>query len=68
MFEHRQGDADGFAARYHCDRLVWYETHADVGRAIAREKELKGWLRVKKIALIEAENQVWTDLSLELFG
>ncbi len=68
IFEHRQGEGNGFAGRDRCNRLVWLEAHADVGGAIAREKELKGWLRVKKIALIETSNYTWVDLSLELFG
>jgi putative endonuclease len=47
--------------------LVWFEGHEDVGRAIAREKELKGWRRQKKIALVEALNPTWQDLSREWY-
>jgi putative endonuclease len=63
VFEHKWKEHDGFTARYNCDRLVWFERHQDVQRAIAREKELKGWRRAKKIALIESANAAWVDLS-----
>ena len=63
VFEHKWKEHDGFTARYNCDRLVGFERHQDVHRAIAREKELKGWRRAKKIALIESANAAWVDLS-----
>ena len=50
-------------AKYNCDRLVWLEEHQEIARAITREKELKGWRSARKIALIEARNPVWVDLS-----
>jgi predicted methyltransferase len=46
---------------------VWFKGHQDIARAIAREKELKGWRRAKKIALIESVNPVWTDLSRDWY-
>jgi len=52
--QHKRCDAEGFSARYHCTRLVHYESFDDVHRAIGREKELKGWTRAKKITLIES--------------
>jgi putative endonuclease len=52
VFQHKWKEHEGFTARYNCDRLAWFERHQDVQRAIAREKELKGWRRSKKIALI----------------
>jgi putative endonuclease len=61
--QHKSGDIEGFASKYHCDRLVHYESFDDVHRAIGREKELKGWLRSKKIALIESSNPRWEDLA-----
>jgi putative endonuclease len=67
VFQHKWREHDGFTARYNCDRLVWIERHQAVQRAIAREKELKGWLREKKIALIEAANPTWGDLSREWY-
>ena len=61
--QHKRGDIEGFASQYHCDRLVYYESFDDVHKAIAREKQLKGWTRAKKIALIESKNQRWADLA-----
>ena len=61
-FEHRQGLTPGFTTRYACKRLVWYENYGRMGDAIAREKQIKGGSRAKKIALIEAMNPEWNDL------
>ena len=61
--EHKRGEVEGFASKYHCDRLVYYESFDDVHRAIGREKQLKGWRRAKKIALIESRNPRWEDLA-----
>jgi putative endonuclease len=63
IYEHKQKLADGFTAKYRIDRLVHFEDTADVITAIEREKQIKGWLRDKKIALIEASNPIWEDLS-----
>jgi putative endonuclease len=46
---------------------LWFEGHDDINRAIAGEKELKGWRRAKKIALIELVNPTWTDLSRDWY-
>jgi len=54
---------DGFSAHYRIHKLVYFETYSDIATAIAREKELKGWLRSRKVALINAENPKWKDLS-----
>jgi putative endonuclease len=62
--EHKLGIGSQFAARYMLDRLVYFERFEDVHRAIGREKEIKGWLRIKKIALIVSINPAWRDLSL----
>ncbi|MDR3738623.1 MAG: GIY-YIG nuclease family protein [Terracidiphilus sp.] len=67
VFEHKWKEYEGFSARYNCDRLVWSEHFQDVRLAIAREKQLKGWRRSKKIALIEAVNPTWVDLSREWY-
>ncbi len=61
--EHKRGEVEGFASKYHCDRMVYYESFDDVQKAIAREKQLKGWRRSKKIALIESKNPRWEDLA-----
>ncbi len=67
VFEHKWREHEGFTARYNCDRLVWFEAHQDVQRAIAREKQSKGWSRAKKIALIEKTNPAWVDLARNWF-
>jgi len=61
--EHKSGEFEGFASRYGCNRLVYYEKYQDVHRAIGREKQLKGWRREKKIKLIESQNPRWADLA-----
>jgi putative endonuclease len=66
--EHRLGLASGFTNRYHIHRLVHYESFGDIRTAIAREKEIKGWSRAKKIALIETCNPTWVDLVELLFS
>ncbi len=63
MYEHKQKFVSGFASKYNCTKLVYFDTTEDVVSAIEREKELKGWVRRKKIALIENENPNWRDLS-----
>lgn len=63
MREHKSGEFEGFASKYHCNRLVYYEKYDDVRKAIDREKQLKGWTRAKKIALIEKLNPRWADLA-----
>jgi putative endonuclease len=63
VFEHKSGRVPGFSLRYKTKKLVYFEVFGDVRAAIAREKELKGWLRNKKVALIESMNREWKDLS-----
>ena len=64
LAEHRMhNDPSSFTARYNLDRLVYFETTPDIQAAIEREKQIKGWLRRKKIALIEAVNPEWQDLA-----
>jgi putative endonuclease len=63
VFEHKSKFVEGFTAKYNIDRLVYFAETGDVTVAIEREKQLKGWLRAKKIALIESENPLWDDLS-----
>jgi putative endonuclease len=62
VHHHREGLLDGFTRRYHCHRLVFYEFHERMDEAIAREKQIKGGSRAKKMALIEAVNPQWRDL------
>ncbi len=64
LYEHRTGALPtSFTSRYRVDRLVYYEGYGEVLAAIAREKQLKGWTRVKKEALIATMNPRWEDLS-----
>jgi putative endonuclease len=65
--EHKLGIGSGFAAKYKLDRLVYFERFEDVHRAIGREKEIKGWLRRRKITLIVSVNPGWRDLSTEWY-
>ena len=63
--EHKSGLVDGFTQRYKIHRLVYYESYVDVRNAINREKEIKGWDRRRRVALIEAENPTWEDLAAD---
>ena len=63
VFEHKTGLTPGFAKRYGCDRLVFFEEADSPIVAIAREKQIKGWTRARKLALIEEQNPQWRDLS-----
>ena len=63
IHEHRAKRVDGFTRKYNITLLVHAEEFSQVGDALAREKELKGWSRAKKIALIEEGNPNWDDLS-----
>jgi putative endonuclease len=64
--EHRNGIASVFTKRYGVKILVWYEVQDDVNRAIAREKQIKGWNRAWKLRLIERHNPQWRDLAESL--
>ncbi|MCU1285189.1 MAG: excinuclease subunit [Acidobacteriales bacterium] len=63
--QHKEGTYGGFTSKYKLDRLVYYEVFTQVQNAIAREKQLKGWSRIKKIGLIVSINPAWKDLSEE---
>ena len=65
IYEHKEKFVDGFTKRYAIDRLVYYESCGSIESAIAREKQLKGWRRDRKVALIESVNPNWQDLSLK---
>ena len=67
LYEHKHKLVEGFTSRYKIDQLVYYEATNDVRSAIAREKQIKGWVRVRKVALIESINPGWSDLSLDWF-
>jgi putative endonuclease len=61
-WQHREGVADGFTKRYGCKILVWYELAGTMDSAIAREKQIKGGSRARKLTLIESKNPGWDDL------
>lgn len=63
VYEHKTGACDGFTKRYQIDRLVYYETFKYVNNAIAREKQIKRWSRIKKVQLIVSMNPAWRDLA-----
>ena len=67
VLQHKQKGIPGFTARYNVDRLVYFAATNDVHAALEREKQIKGWLRAKKIALIESVNPKWEDLSEEWY-
>ena len=67
VFEHKTKEKESFTKQYHIGRLVYYDTFRNVHEAIAQEKEIKGWRREKKIALIESMNPTWKDLSAGWF-
>ncbi len=63
--QHKSGRFDGFSKKYECNRLLYLEKYSVVQTAITREKQLKGWRRERKIALIERENPGWLDLAAD---
>ena len=63
VYEHKNKMIEGFTKKYNITKLVYYKETNDIQVAISREKQIKGWLRGKKIALIESVNPKWNDLS-----
>ena len=68
IYEHKNKLLPGFTSKYNVTRLAHFEETSDVESAIAREKQIKGWRREKKVALIESSNPQWRDLSLEWYS
>lgn len=66
IFEHRKGLIDGFSKKYNLKKLIFYEEFGQIDDAVSSEKKIKGWLRVKKIKLIELKNKNWQDLDPSL--
>lgn len=62
VFQHRQKLVEGFTKKYNVNKLVYYETFDEIMEAITREKQIKGWIREKKIHLIKSTNPKWKDL------
>ncbi len=67
MYEHKNKIIEGFTSKYSVHNLVYYEDCLSISTAIEREKQIKGWVRKKKIILIETNNPEWKDLSEEWF-
>lgn len=66
VWEHKEKLIEGFTKKYSIDKLVYYEFFETMPEAIEREKEIKGWMRWKKLALIGKNNPDWQDLYDEL--
>ena len=62
VYEHREKLVEGFTRRYNVTKLVCFETCGDIEVAIAREKQIKGWSRRRKVELINSMNEDWRDL------
>lgn len=67
ILQHKTGAFEGFTSQYKLDRLVYWERFKSVHNAIAREKQLKGWRRIKNIQLIVSMNPAWNDLAADWF-
>jgi len=65
VWQHRTKQVPGFTAKYDCTKLVYYEATEDVWAAVARERQIKGWVRRKKVALIRSMNPGFDDLSAD---
>ena len=65
--EHKQHLIPGFTQTYRVTRLVYFEQFGDICDAIAREKQIRGWVRARKIELIEVRNPTWADLAEHWF-
>jgi len=63
VIEHKHKLTKGFTKKYNVDKLVYYEETPDLNAAIAREKQIKGWLRAKKNLLVNSVNPDWHDLT-----
>jgi putative endonuclease len=66
IFQHRNAIKSNFASKYHCNRLLLHERFTNIRSAIAREKEIKGWTRAKKLTLIALLNPEFKDLAVQL--
>ena len=66
LYEHKNGVVEGFSKKYKTHKLVYVEEYDNVNDCISREKQLKGWIRAKKNALVESINPCWNDLSVQM--
>jgi putative endonuclease len=68
VLQHKRKLLPGFTREYNINRLVYDETFGDIRAAIQREKQIKGWLRAKKVTLVVSANPAWRDLSQGWYG
>ena len=68
LYQHKNDIIEGFTKKYRVHKLVYFESSTDIRAAIAREKQLKGWSRAKKIALVNTMNPSWRDLAEDIHG
>ena len=66
VWRHKNNQVEGFTKRYRIHTLVWYEVHETMTSAITREKKIKNWKRIWKLALIEKTNPEWRDLYTDI--
>jgi len=67
VWQHRNKAVEGFTKKYNCSLLVYIEIYDEIDQAIAREKQIKGWSRAKKNALVNATNPQWNDLAADWY-
>ena len=67
VYEHKNHVIEGFTEKYNVSKLIYFETFNDPTSAIKREKQIKAWRREKKVALIDAKNPGWDDLSKDWY-
>ena len=68
VVQHKRRELEGFTSRYGIDQLVYHEETDDVYAAISREKQFKGWMRIRKIQLVQDMNPDWHDLAADWSG
>jgi putative endonuclease len=68
VYQHKHGLIPGFTSRYAVTRLVYFECSTNAAAAVARERQLKGWSRERKMRLIETSNAGWLDLAADWYG
>jgi putative endonuclease len=68
VWQHKNGAFPGFTKKYNCDRLVYFEEFGEIDQALSREKQIKGWSRAKKDALIDKQNPERKDLAEDWYS
>jgi putative endonuclease len=67
VWQHKKGKGSVFTTRYKIKQLIYFESCSSIHDALAREKQIKGWVRAKKITLVESVNPNWKDLSVDWY-